>query len=355
MPRVNHQKRSAIMGKSDVQIEDCSGLTAREKPLFSGSRRAMAPGAEGVVFNIQRFSLHDGAGIRTLVFLKGCPLRCLWCANPEGQSGATEIRYDKNGCIGCGACIDSCPEGAVSQEPATGFTISKASCRACGACVRACPSGAKSEWGETRDADEIVDIVKRDSLFYRHSGGGVTIGGGEVLFQPAFACEVLRKCRELGLNTAIETSGYGDWPWLERIAEYCDTIFYDLKIVDRHEHRRITGVDNETILDNLRALDEMLVSRGTDRPLHLIVRVPVIPEVNADTENMAAIGTFIRSELHNTSTVELMPFHNLCEQKYEQLGRPYLLKGRAGLMPEKVEPLKKTLTDMGLNCTIMSW
>jgi pyruvate formate lyase activating enzyme len=203
--------------------------------------------------------------------------------------------------------------------------------------------------------DEIVEMVRRDACFYRHSGGGVTIGGGEVLFQPAFTCELLRRCKEIRLNTAIETSGYGQWRWLERIARYCDIIFYDLKAIDRQRHMHMTGVGNELILANLTALDQLLGSGSFGLPPRLVLRVPVIPEQNADRGSMEAIGSFVSSRLHHVAGVELLPFHNLCEPKYAQLGRPYALNGRESATSEQVEPLQKVFTDLGVPCTIMSW
>lgn len=315
----------------------------------------MSTDIKGVVFNIQRFSLHDGTGIRTLVFLKGCPLRCMWCANPEGQSGSIEIGYNKNKCIGCGACIASCKKHAVTHNSVTGFTINRALCDGCRHCVKVCPACAKYECGEYMSASDVANIAKRDAYFYNHSEGGVTIGGGEVLFQPAFTWELLRKCKELHLDTAIETSGYGGWSWLERIAHYCDTIFYDLKVVDLQKHSHLTGANNALIMANLKALDQMIGSKANDKNRRLIIRVPIIPDLNSDMASMENMGCFIKSTLRNISGVELLPFHNLCEQKYEQLGMSYPLKGMASLKEEQVTPLKQVLTEMGLTCTITSW
>ncbi len=301
----------------------------------------------GLVFNIQRFSLHDGPGIRTLVFLKGCPLRCIWCCNPEGQLGRQEIIYDRKSCIGCGACLKACAAGAITFNRESGFFINRAYCNTCSACVRVCPAGAKSLCGQRKTVDEIISVVTRDAAFFRHSGGGVTLGGGEVLFQPGFALELLKRCRRLGLNTAVETSGHGGWKWLKEIATHCHTVFFDLKALDPGRHLSLTGAGNELILSNLQALDQLAGPGGPEGP-RLVIRLTVVPELNLDPESLKSICAFIKSRLKNVAGVELLPFHNLGEHKYDQLGRPYLLKGHPNVREDQVRPLKDIVEQAGL-------
>ena len=305
----------------------------------------------GTVFNIQRFSLHDGVGIRTLVFMKGCPLRCRWCSNPEGLAFSLQVMEDPGKCIGCGVCVKVCAHGAIKCE--TGFSIDRKACTQCGVCAKHCPADSKTVTGERKTVDEIVSIVKRDVPFYGGSGGGVTIGGGELLSQPVFTWEVLRRCREDGLNTAIETSGHGSWAWLSRIAALCDIIHYDIKEVDPIRHKGMTGVDNAVILENLERLDRQLsVIHPTPK---LILRVPLVAGYNQTEDNVEEIADYIAANLSNYHTVELLPFHNFGEQKYKKLGMSYQLTGKPNTSPEEISIYAEILAEKGLPVKVSKW
>lgn len=305
----------------------------------------------GTIFNIQRFSLHDGTGIRTIVFMKGCPLNCRWCSNPEGLTNEIQIMNNPSKCIGCGACLKVCPEGAIETRP--GFPIDRELCTCCGKCVKHCPTDAKSTIGEIKTVDEIISIVERDVPFYGPSSGGITISGGEMLSQPVFVWEVLRRCREEGINTAIETSGYGSWEWLSRIAHLCDTIHYDIKEIDSDNHKYLTGVSNTLILNNLKKLDTLL---DDIHPMpRLILRLPLVETYNLDCEYIATVADYIKMNLNNYHMVELLPFHNFGEQKYEKLGLSYELAGWPNLRPEELTRYTEILSEQGLPVRISKW
>lgn len=308
-------------------------------------------GLSGTVFNIQRFSIHDGAGIRTLVFMKGCPLRCRWCSNPEGFSGDIQVMDDAKRCIGCGACMKVCPEHAI--QAAAGFPIDREKCTNCGICAKHCPSNAKTVSGEIKTVDDIVKTVERDMPFYGASGGGITIGGGEVLTQPAFVWEVLRRCKEQGIGTAIETSGCGSWEWLSRIAELCDAVHYDVKALDARHHKHLTGMDNTLILQNLEKLD-MHLGAMEPKP-QLILRLPLVPGYNMSEEFIEEVADYIKENLCNYHMIELLPFHNFGEAKYRKLGFPYELTGRGNTDPEELSGYAAMLAECGLPVHISKW
>ncbi|MCB6607288.1 glycyl-radical enzyme activating protein [[Clostridium] symbiosum] len=275
----------------------------------------------GKIFDIQRYSLHDGPGIRTLIFMKGCPLRCRWCCNPEGLQHQDDILYDLTRCIGCGKCLDVCQFDAVHLSQEEGFTIDRAKCTHCGECAKACPSGAKTVAGREITVQEALDIVRRDKPFYKSSNGGVTLGGGEILEQPEFVYEVLKACKEDGINTAIETSGYGQWAHLERILTVTDTAFVDLKTVNPALHLTTTGVSNTRILENLQKVNDFM-GKEENRKKVFTVRIPVIPGMNDTTKDAMEAGCFLK-KLQNCTGVEVLPFHNYGEIKYKKLGMNY--------------------------------
>jgi pyruvate formate lyase activating enzyme len=305
----------------------------------------------GVVFNIQRFSLHDGTGIRTLVFMKGCPLRCRWCSNPEGLSQEIQVMDNPAKCMGCGACLKACPEQAVAGQE--GFPIDRNKCTGCGVCAKYCPTNAKSMCGEVKTVDDVVGMVERDLPFYGHSQGGITIGGGEMLVQAAFVLEVLKRCREKGINTAVETSGYGSWDWLSRIAGQCNIIHYDIKALDPARHQYLTGVDNALILQNLEKLDDYL--SGISPMPKLVLRLPLIDGYNLTEEFVTEAAAYIKNTLHNYHVVELLPFHNFGEQKYKKLGLSYELSGKPNSKPEEAERYAAFFAERELPVRISKW
>ena len=299
---------------------------------------------KALIFDIQRFSLHDGPGIRTLVFFKGCSLQCQWCSNPEGISFEREIRQNKLRCAGCGSCLKVCPIGAVSARE-DGIYIDRRVCDRCGTCVAHCGPHALTWWGEEYTVEELYARVKRDTPFYSTSSGGLTLGGGDPLLQNGPAVALLRLCRENGINTAVETAGNYPWQYLENAVPYCDTIHFDIKGWSPDVCQRCTGADNSTVLDNLRCLDDLIVS-GIHKPA-LIVRLPIIPGYNYSVEDAGEIAVFLKG-LKSLTKVELLPFHNLGEPKYKQLGKPYRFEGSQNLREKDVEEYRSVFAHHAL-------
>lgn len=294
---------------------------------------------DGLVFNIQRFSLHDGPGIRTVVFMKGCPLRCIWCSNPESQSEYPEISFLEIRCLGyneCGLCIRKCPKGAIKQGEKGKIKIERELCNNCGKCVDACVSKALNLIGQHVSVENVMRIMEEDDNFYVRSQGGITISGGEPLMQADFVSDLLSKCNQFGISTAVETSGYGSKKAIEKICSKSDLIFYDIKHMDSIIHKNFTGVGNELILENISFIAHNFPNKS------IIVRTPIIPGFNDSEKNIELILNFI-SQIKNVLDFELLPYHRFGEPKYAQLGRVYNLTNLRPPSKERMEILKNII------------
>ena len=268
---------------------------------------------KGTVFNIQRFSIHDGPGIRTTVFMKGCPIRCFWCQNPESQSMRPELLFDRGICTGCGACASVCPHGA-NRIAGASATLDRKLCNGCGACVKPCPPAARKLEGKLMTADEVMATVMKDKAIYKTSGGGITLSGGDPTMQPEFALALLRKSRGSGLNTALETCGHTSWDVLKSLLEYTDFLLFDIKTMDSQRHRTGTGHGNELILENAK--------KASALDLAMTVRSPMIPGFNDSKEDVEAIARFVTSELMlPAGRLSLLRYNKYAEGKYERLDR----------------------------------
>ncbi|MBE5772510.1 MAG: glycyl-radical enzyme activating protein [Clostridiales bacterium] len=263
----------------------------------------------GTVFNIQRFSTYDGPGIRTCVFLKGCPLHCLWCHNPESHSTGVQMFYRADLCAGCGACAAACPAGCHRMDMGK-HVFDRSLCQSCGRCADVCPANAMEMCGGTMSAEEVMQEVLHDRLFYGTSGGGMTLSGGEPLMQFDFVLALLQLAKENGIHTAVETSGYTHRDIIE-LAPYTDLWLYDVKLTDEAKHIAYTGVSKQLILENLRRLD----AAGAK----IVMRCPIIPDVNLDPDHFDGLANLARS-LKNISAIHLEPYHPLGVSKARQLG-----------------------------------
>ncbi len=298
----------------------------------------MIEAPKGLVFNIQKFSLHDGPGIRTIVFLKGCPLACMWCSNPEGQSRQPELMHSCDRCIGtdeCDRCVAVCVDDAIRKDGRGGIEVDRSRCDGCGDCAYVCPSQALEVSGQWVSVEDVLRMVEEDDAFYARSGGGLTLSGGEPLSQGLFALALLRAARCRGIDTAIETSGLCNWKTLRRAASLADRIFFDIKSLDDETHRRATGVSNAKILDNFRRLREELPD------VDVVVRTPVIPGVNDAIEDIQAIAAFIE-EAGGASAYEVLPYHGFGEPKYAKLGKHYRLSHLSPPPAARMRALEET-------------
>lgn len=266
---------------------------------------------KGLVFNVMRFSIHDGPGIRTTVFLKGCPLRCAWCHNPEGQLQEPELLHFEERCIRCGDCLSACPNGALQMDHCV--VRNAALCRRCGGCVGACSASAHQLAGRWMSVSEVLAEVLKDEVFFDESGGGITVSGGEPLMQASFVEALLAAFQNRGIRTAMDTCGYASTDVMRRVLENVDLFLYDLKLMDSDRHRRFTGVGNDLILENLK----MLAEHGSA----VIVRIPVIPGVNDDGGNIEALSEFLRPL--GLREIDLLAYHRIGSDKYRRLRVSY--------------------------------
>lgn len=297
---------------------------------------------KGIVFNIQRFAVHDGPGIRTVVFLKGCNLRCLWCCNPESQSSDPELAINWNLCTTCKKCLDYCPHGANKIVNGEIFYL-KENCKLCGLCLHLCPGQSRKLYGRLVGLNEVVEEIKKDKPFYDNSGGGITVSGGEPFLQPKFLLSLLRRSRRELLHMAIETSGYFRWQMIDdEILDHVDLMLFDLKLMDEKKHKQFTGQGNQIILRNL--------AKMVDR-VKTIIRVPVIAGINDDVENINPMIKFIL-DLKRAEEVNLIPYHNFGEFKYAMLEREYEKEAFSSPAPEKLSKIRDLFESKGIRATI---
>ena len=311
---------------------------------------------KGNVFNIQHYTIHDGPGIRTELFLKGCSLSCRWCSNPEGIGSNPQPGIYKTRCISrgkCGLCLQACREANDGGIVPLSFyrgkpVIDRSTCKGCLACAKACPADAIKEWGRYYTTEEVMEEILRDRGYYSRSGGGVTISGGEPLLQPEFVEEVLAACKKEDIHTCLESSLHVDREALERVMPHVNMFLVDIKLMDPEKHREYIGADNSLILRNL----EWLADLGAD----ITLRIPVIPGVNDNIDNMTQTGDFILNRLGGrVSGIQLLSYMRLGEEKYRSLDMPYMMKGlrfNRKAFQKRVEGFAEYFNNRGIRCMV---
>ncbi len=300
---------------------------------------------QGIVCSLERFATHDGPGIRTLVYMKGCPLTCAWCSSPHTQSKTADLLYTASRCVGSDACVAICPEKALQRSEGEPLQIDRELCNACGLCIDACNTRALEITGQSMTVDELFKEVDKDSSFYRRSNGGVTVGGGELSMQPEFVSAFLKKCKEQYIHTSIETCGLAPWTGLESILRYVDLLHFDIKHMDDEMHRKLTGASNKQILENARKAAKMCV---------MIIRIPVVPGCNDSEENIIATAKFAAGLEGGIQRIELLPYHQLGMHRYDQLGMTYNLDDVDTPDDSHMERLKYIVQSAGVDAEIVS-
>jgi len=291
---------------------------------------------KATIFNIQKYNMYDGDGVRTLVFFQGCPLRCKWCANPEGLVKKHRVMFKSNSCVNCGACVSVCPVGihTISNETLKHEVNRDIDCIGCGKCKEACLKSALSIVGEVKTISELLEIIEEDRTFYEVSGGGVTLGGGEVLMQPEAACSLLMACKQTGINTAIETCGYAKLESVLKVAEFTDLFLFDVKHINSDKHFQLTGVRNEQILENLQEL--------LRRKYNVKIRMPLLKGINDSQDEIQKTMEFLTpyKDYKNFRGIDLLPYHKMGVNKYNQLGMEYPIKGDPSLKNEDLDRIE---------------
>lgn len=301
------------------------------------------------VANVQKYNMYDGPGVRTIVFFKGCPLRCKWCSNPEGLERKYQVMFKSSACKDCGACVSVCPVGIhrIQKETRKHEVSRDIECIGCRKCVEVCSESALTISGEVKTISELFEIIEEDRAFYEVSGGGITLGGGEVLMQPEAAANLLMVCKQEGINTAIETSGYAKLDAVLQVAEFTDLFLFDIKHMDSDKHFELTGVRNELILNNLKEL--------LGRRFNVRIRMPLIKGSNDSQDEIENVAKFLLPyrEYKNFKGIDILPYHKFGVNKYNQLDKEYPLKGDGSLMNEDLTRIENCFKNYNLPVTIV--
>ena len=321
------------MRLSQENLIECRNFLLILQLLLKLNKIKIMAASEALIFQIQKFSTEDGPGIRTTVFFKHCPLKCIWCHNPESILKIPQLEWFKHKCIGCKTCIETCQQKALSFDK-NGLNIDREKCTECGECVVECPSTALNMLGRWWKLEDLFYEIEKDKVYYTESNGGLTVSGGEPTQQPDFVADFLKKCKENGISTAVDTCGYASKKVYEQILPYVDLVLLDIKLIDSDKHKEFTGVPNEAILENTIWISNYLKGNGKK----MWIRTPIIPLYTAIEENLKGIGEFIVNKLNNfPERWDLLSFNNLCVSKYERLNMDWSLKDVLLMKKEEME------------------
>ncbi len=298
---------------------------------------------DNIVFDIERYATEDGPGIRTVVFFKGCNLRCSWCQNPESHIREPQIMYYRNNCVECGRCVESCSSGAITNHPVFGFVTDHEKCNLCGSCIDVCYTDARKVVGRSMTIEEIMSEIMKDLSYYSESGGGVTFSGGEPLLYPETVSILAQRCQDAGIHTALETAGSVPQGSFDTVLPFIDLVYFDLKHIDSEIHQKHTGMPLDSILPN--------IGRVSNHSGRMIVRIPVVPGFNNDSDTLKLMFSYLRDET-SVQEVELLPFHRLGQPKYEGLGLNYSMADTANLGVSDCEVYAESGRALGLTVRV---